>query len=195
MGDQPDWYSLVKADIIAQSIATLAIDIAAQTLATLGVNIKAQDLAKLAINITAQDLAQLVISISAQTVGIYLQPEWAAKTGVDKNFFATGDNIAAGDGLLVSYTVTAGKTLYITQATCMGHAYAVANADLNQAVKLTIQKGALGPWLVSLGGWGGCGIALSKPMVFSAGENMRAYVYNQSNHAMNLQVAANGYEV
>jgi len=123
MADYPD--GTYPVDIIAQSLATVAIDIAAQTLATLGVNIKAQDLAnlkvdvaaqtlsELGVNITAQDLAELVIKIAAQSVGVYVERDWAATQDEDKSLTGTAKVYDTSSEDVVSYTVPAGKTLYI----------------------------------------------------------------------------------
>ena len=102
MADYPDFTYRGNIDIIAQTLANLSIDIAAQTLTTLG------------INITAQDLAELIIKINAQTVSVQGFADWGVEEGNDKTLSGTvdiADTAAWTD--IISYTVTAGKTLRI----------------------------------------------------------------------------------
>lgn len=198
----PDYQTPVN--IAAQTLANLSVDIAAQTLATLGVNIKAQDLASLAIdiasqtlstmaiNITAQDLAELVIKIAAQSVGVYLQPGWAAKQGIDKNFNASKDPANFGEGALISYTPAVGKTLYI-------EGFSVANQFLD-AVDSTDPAHAIavmaigGTTISAVGGNGGFGIIFSAPKVVAGGTAITVLAVNNINHNMNLVVTAWGWE-
>jgi len=180
---RPDFTYLADTDIIAQTIGNLAVNIAAQTLTALGINIK------------AQDLAQLIISIAAQTIGVYLQPEWAAKTGIDKDFHADADNVASGSGISLNYTVPAGKTLYITHVTGVCRAYDLANGDLNQIGYIDLREATVPRKLISLGGNGGAGISLAKPIVFTQNQQLFCFMINVSNHSCTLRVDCGGYEV
>jgi len=205
MADYPD--GTYPVDIVAQTLSTMAVDIAAQTLATLGVNIKAQDLAnlkvdvaaqtlsELGVNITAQDLSELVIKIAAQTVGVYLQPEWAAKEGVDKNITVWENNVAAGSGTTGYYTVPSGKTLFICGASFKIHAYLAADRDLNQMGALRLRDNTAGIELCFLGGNGGAGTTFPKPLVFNEGTELYYGAYNYSDHSCNLCLTVWGYEI
>ncbi len=185
----------LKMDITAQTLAALKVDITAQTLAALKIDIITQTLAALKINITAQDLAQLVISISAQTVGVYLQPEWSAKVGVDKNFRTVGGNKAWGENASLDYVVTAGKTLYITGIAYGSVAAQAVNFDRFLYVKGFIYNVTADAYLAEAGGVGGGNITFPKPLAIPGGETVRFMVYNYSDTTCTLAVTAWGYEV
>lgn len=197
----------IPINITAQTLEKLAVDIAAQTIGNLGVNIKAQDLALLKadivaqtlaaldINITAQDLAQLVIKIAAQTVGVYLQPEWAALQGVDKNFRAASSSVLAGGGISATYTVPAGKTLYITQAGFSINAVASANADHNQIGDMSLRDQTSGIDKMTAGGNGGAFASFPRPLIIPASKVMKLIANNFSDHTCSLEVQCHGYEI
>ncbi len=176
-----DFTYLADTDIIAQTIGSIAVDIAAQTLAEMSVNIIAQDLTELLINVVAQD------------VGIYLQPEWAALQGTDKTFTSASVNVAFLDATYVSYTVPAGKTLYITGLSFANRAYSQADADNNQLCECIIQDGATSVFYQ--GASGGGSISLSKPIVIAAGHTVTMYLYNAANHNTTCSLVVLGYEV
>jgi hypothetical protein len=158
------------------------------------IDIVAQTIGNLAVNIAGQ-IADLAINIAAQNVGIYLQPEWAAKVGVDKSFNWASLNLGEGLSASLPYTVTAGKTLYITQLSFYSHAVDVANADLNQMCMgyITDNDDAANAWYQ--GGNGGGGVVFSKPMAFEGGHTVNFAVMNCSNHHTKSGVTASGYEV
>ncbi len=102
--------SAMKVDITAQTLASLAVDITTQTIAALKVNITTQDLTTLAVSIAAQTLGSLIIKIGAvQTVSVDTFRDWQSQQGKVKA--VTGSRI--NSGAVVTYTVTAGKTLYL----------------------------------------------------------------------------------
>lgn len=191
----------LNVDIVAQTLGNLAVNIAAQTLATLGVNIKAQDLASLAvdittqtlaalkINITAQDLSELVINIAAQTVGVYLQPEWAAKTGVDKDLYGQNLNAASGTTFtLVDYTVTNGKKLYISHfGACVGAAEKSLLAWICSPNTIT--------FLAITGGMVGVFASLNKPIVIAQNVHVYLRVTHNAGLATDIRGHIGGYEV
>lgn len=183
MADRPDFTYLADTDIIAQTIGNVAVNIAAQTLATLG------------INITAQDLAELIIKINAQAVGIYLQPEWAALQGKDKNFRATGTNKATGTGTLFTYTVPDGKTLYVCGVSFYLYATTEGDRDLNQIGFARLINDTTSIRLASLGGNGGNGLVFPKPIVVPENEKLDGESLNGSNHNCNMDMTAWGYEI
>jgi hypothetical protein len=148
-----------------------------------------------AINITAQDLANLVINIAAQSVGIYLQPEWAAKEGKDKNFLAYSAGVVPGDGPSIVYTVPAGKTLYITQIAWFSCAADGADRELNQMCSSLLYNATTDTFYQSIGGNGGGSCIYNKPYVIPAGQQIQIYCTNESNHTTNAYITAQGYEV
>jgi len=196
----------LNVDIVAQTLSTMAVDIAAQTLATLGVNIKAQDLAnlkvdvaaqtlsELGVNITAQDLSELVIKIAAQTVGVYLQPEWAAKEGEDKNFHSSGNVTADGGSVNVTYTVPTGKTLYIGGLSTAIYAQDIPT-DYDHFLYNQCGIAVAGTNIAGIGGLGGTLITFQKPIVANAGEEIIALSVNRSNIACWASVSVWGYEI
>lgn len=126
-------------------------------------------------------------------VGLYLKPEWAAKEGVDKNFYAVGADKAFGAGADGSYVVPAGKTLYITQYSYYNRAVLAADADNNQMC-----WGYLTDLIIAdvvFGGNGGGGGILKKPWVIIAGATMKWYIKNTANHNCHIGLVINGYEV
>ena len=203
MSDLPDFQSATDIarqdlaylviDLAKQTLATLAVDIKAQTLDKLAVNIAAQTLSQMAVNITAQDLAQLVIKIAAQTVGVYLQPEWAALQGTDKNFSAQGTNKVFQEIVSGSYLVPPGKTLYVNTLAFVISASVAENADLNQMGQAEIldnllQRGAVG-------GNGGGALVFPIPVVVAAEHTFYWVGTCKANHACNIGVIVKGYEL
>jgi hypothetical protein len=127
--------------------------------------------------------------------GLYLKPEWAAKEATDKNFQAYASNVVWGFGATVSYTVPVGKTLYITELTFRCYSFAMANADLPQHVWAFLINATAGVTPVDIGGNGGGQVVLNKPVVFTAGQLMTLEVWPGANHACNVGITAQGYEV
>lgn len=205
-------YITLEIDIVAQTVGNIAIDIAAQTVGNLAVNIAA---AAATLNVSIASIAGGVtfnigtitgtvtvsvtgtahIDIETQSVAVKNQAEYAALTGVDKNFSTTADNKATGQSVYGSYTVTTGKTLYICGLSFVICAYAAANADLNQIGHGYLNNYTDGLNFGDLGGNGGGSIVFSKPIAIAAGKEFRYYCVNLSNHACNLYIAAWGYEV
>ena len=177
----PDFQTPVN--IVAQTLANLSVDIAAQTLEALG------------INITAQDLAELIIKINAQAVGIYIQPEWAGKEGIDKNFYGWDDDLAYEAVIYVAYTVPAGKQLYITALGLACYASVAANADANQMCRGFIYNQSTTTVLFAVGGNGGATIVLPKPIVIESGKTVWFVIANCANHTCDVFISASGYEV
>ncbi len=132
---------------------------------------------------------------SGPKVGVYLQPEWAAKEGTDKTFTADGSNITRGLYVLEDYLVPADKTLYIVSLSFAGFGFAAGDSDNNQFCEGSLMNLTDNEIYVSLAGNGGASIVLSKPAVFKAGKTMRIFEYNRANHACYLTVSAQGYEI
>ena len=102
----------VNVDVVAQTVGNIAVNLAASAI-TLDINIKTSAIT-LNVDITATTIGNLTIDIEAQSVGVYMQPEWASLQGIDKNLFGTKASLASGTNWgVISYTVPAGKTLYV----------------------------------------------------------------------------------
>ena len=119
--------------------------------------------------------------------------EWAAKEGVDKNFYAVGANKARGFGASVTYRVPAGKALYITHFSFSNYAFVAADSDNNSIGYAYITDLALPDYQV--GGNGGGSMVLPKPFVIAAGADFIGVVRNQANHNCNTEITVGGYEV
>jgi len=198
-------YVTLEIDIVAQSVGNLAIDIAAQSVGEISIDIAAQSVGNLAvsieaaavtldINIAATDIT-LDIDIIAQSVGIYSQPEWAAKEGIDKNFICTGDNKGVGEYAYFEYAVPTGKTLYITGFSFLTFVNDPANYDHFLYARAILLNSTDTIYLCEMGGVGGGGMSLSKPATLVAGKTLRGVVGNNSNVACSLGLTVWGYEV
>jgi hypothetical protein len=159
------------------------------------VDISATSIEKIAIDIVAQTISNLAISVAAQSVGVYIQPEWAAKTGVDKVFNALQADMATGTYTFATYQVTAGKTLYMNYIAGWCVANLAADRDKNQIMAISIYDETAGQYLFACGGLGGATANLTKPIVIPAGHTVWFMTWNFANHNCDLRVSAGGYEV
>lgn len=126
---------------------------------------------------------------------LFTVADWSAVEGIDKNFYGVAATAAFGNFELTQYTIPAGKTLYVTMMSFANHASVAANADLNQMCKGRLVEGIGGTTKIDEGGNGGGAIALNKPIVFTAGQRLDAYCYNESNHACWSHISVGGYEI
>jgi len=192
-------YVTLDIDIVAQSVGNIAIDIAAQSIGNIAVNIAASAITlnvaiqssavTLNVNITAQTLTDFKITVNAQNVGVYLQPEWAAKIGVDKNLY--GESLTASSGTtysLVTYTVTAGKTLYISHFGALVDGY-------NAPISVWIASPNLSTFLAVSGGLVGVFAALNKPLIIAAGVTVYLRATHYASGAAPLRGHIGGYEI
>jgi len=214
--DRPDWQRGV--DIEAQSLATLNMDIIAQTIASLNVDIIAQTLAELKINIAGQDLAEVAVDIAAQTIGnlsidlvaqtianldmninaqnigLMLQSAWAASLGTDKEFDSLDLNQPWLGSTTFTYTVPAGKTLFLTGFdTQLRHTKAEEAASPLYFISYLYNDTA-GITHCRSGGVGGQELQFTKPIVIPAGEDMVGIAYNATRAHANISIHASGYE-
>lgn len=186
----------MKVNITAQTLSTLAVDIAAQTIAELAikttgttklaVDIATQTLTTLGINIKTQDLAQLVIKVAAQTVGIHDEPQWETLQGKDKDIAGSVATESAVEDSVVAYTVTAGKTLYIT-----GISFKVGGGVYNWELRLTDG----GTAIFYLGGSGGDSVEFVRPKAISAGVQVVIYGTHYAGAAKTMYATISGYEI
>lgn len=144
---------------------------------------------------TDVDLLAEKIDIIAQRVGVYLQPEWAAKEGDDKNFKAVDADKAPSEAVYVGYTVPTGKTLFITQLGFSSHGHNAADRDKHQMCHGSIEDNTLSTRIWLQGGNGGGSQSFSKPIAIPEDHQVNFLCYNFANHNCDLKVAAGGYEV
>ena len=133
------------------------------------------------------------INIQAQSAGIFLQPEWSARQGIDKDLIAfncsQGYN-GYGEG---TYTVATGKTLFITGVEACCFASLTDDMDLAQHFWARLLIGTTVK--CSFGGDGG-GIAnLTKPIVVDAGEKLTYRINVRAKHLCDIFLSVHGYEV
>ena len=135
------------------------------------------------------------IDFEAQSMGVYLQPEWAALQAVDKNFTGLIADVDFGETVYIEYRVPAGKTLYITDVAAACAAHNAVDGDLPQHFWAYLANVSTTGFLTRLGGNGGMAIVYNKPKVFLAGESMRFCAGSAAKHAVRLYSSCGGYEI
>ena len=127
-------------------------------------------------------------------VGVLSESEWAATEGREVNFGGIGiPNRAFGESTSVTYTVPAGRTLYITQFSISNEAVAAADGDNNQICIGVLEGGWA--FTVVIGGNGGANISFPKPIRAVAGTVVIASCTNRANHTTKAGVTFSGYEI
>lgn len=133
------------------------------------------------------------INFKTQGVGVYLQPEWAAKLGIAKYVVAEEGDVGWAGTCRADYTVPAGKQLYINHMSGYNMAFVEANGGKNQL--------CMG-WLVIagvsfavVGGNGGFTISLPTPALATAGQLVRAGIRNYAGHNTSVGISFYGYEI
>lgn len=127
--------------------------------------------------------------------GLYLIPEWTTVENTDKNFHTYGQNKTAGEGINISYTIPAGKTLYITWAS--GGIISQNQADYDHFMRMWgyIDDDTLSVRYVDLVGESGIHLPFPKPIVIPSGHDLFAALYNWSDINAILLLTVVGYEV
>jgi len=185
---------MMPMDIQGQNI-NLAVDIVAQTVGNIAIDISAQTIGNLNVNIAAQ-AGNVTINVAAQSVGIQLNPEWQVVQGTHKRLAAGGSNIAFGDSVTASYTVTAGKKLYITEFSGSNFVTdSAANANRAQGFFADIYNATTTTRLFSVGGSWGSAISFSQPKVVPAGQQVQVRIWQYGLAVNNIQAELIGYEV
>lgn len=133
--------------------------------------------------------------IGAPDYGLYNQPEWTAKVGIDKDFIGGATNRTYDTSEYFEYQVPAGKTLFITAIAFTVFAFDPTNADLNQIAKVELTDHTRVVTKCHIGGNGGGFISLAKPAAFPGGHKMRLYGVGYAAHGVNIYFSACGYEV
>lgn len=141
--------------------------------------------------VTAGNMASDII---AQHVGVYLQPEWAAKEGVDKNFdyYAL---LASGGNASSTYTVPAGKTLYIVTTSIVAFPDDLANASTRCPCFAQFRDDTDGVDLFHIGGEGGGAASFTKAIAFPAEHDFKVTVINVSGFTLKQYLTILGYEI
>ncbi len=140
------------------------------------------------------------INVTDQNVGVYLQPEWAAKEGTYKCFHAE-DVVNFGDFVTITYVVPVGKELRITSGSYA--VFPIAAADMTNQV--LAYASILSQVYQSLN-WNnfefitdvtgaGAPLMFPTPLVVASGERLKAAVQNRTNCQAGLLINAVGYEV
>jgi len=135
------------------------------------------------------------IDLEAQSTGMYLQPEWAAKEGIDKEIILTVLLLAADYDVYAEYTVPANKKYYICALAFYIAAYDVADRDKNQigAASLYVVSPTSMPAVI--GGNGGGALVLPKPAVIGGGQTVRLHLRNHTSHTVKGRAMCWGYEI
>jgi len=215
-------YITLDIDIVAQTVGNISVDIAAQTLGNIAIDIAAQTVGSIAVNLAASDITLNVnissqtanlnvdikassvtltvtvsgtaeIDIEAQSVGIYLQPDWGAKTGIDKNFFTLGADKTWKQTETTEYTVPSGKELYIYGLAIAIDADVATDYDHFLYVKAWLNVGAVSKLMI--GGLGGGQVQLTKPLVITENVQYQQLVSNEANLTCNIFVSSWGVEI
>lgn len=149
------------------------------------------------VDVVAQSVALLAaqIDILSQSVGIYLQPEWAALTGIDKTFGATALNKAPMLAASFTYNVPGDKTLYICGVSMDIYGYTEADRDNNQIGCIQLNNATHAVHLTHQSLNGGGGIIFPKPLVIPGGERLGGNFINRTNHSCNINGTVWGYEL
>ena len=202
MPDYADWtesIELLGTEIqvpidIQGAFIQMPIDIQGQYV-TLDINIEsvAADVT-MNVNITASAVT-INMDIKAQSVAIKSQGEWSPQAGQQKYFRVSGSSVAVGGSAAADYTVTAGKTLFITHFGGSMYGTAAADRDKDQVCYMNIMNNTTAIILAELGGHGGGGMVLPTPVKIPAGEVFRYQIWNFSNHVCEVYLTAGGYEI
>lgn len=131
---------------------------------------------------------------TAQKVGIYLQPEWAAFQGLDKNFFAEANDQAFNGTVSGAYTVPTGKILYIVGMSIQSSANLVTDADKEQMIKGDLGEAGVGT-TIRIGGSGGAICMFQKPLAYTETHQFQYIAKNRANHNCDISVSIWGYEI
>ncbi len=174
---------------IAASAATVNVNISSQT-ANINVNIAAS-VATITVSVTGT--AQ--VNIYAQSIGMYLKPDWEAKENHDKGFHIANTSIAYGESSYVSYTVTAGKTLYLTHMGFSIVAAASADYDHHLVGECYIYNHTASKLLARVGGNGGNSSSFPQPIVIDAGEEFQGSIGSYAGVTCRMSAAFWGYEI
>jgi len=130
-----------------------------------------------------------------QKVGVYSQSAWAVRQGINKTFYVSGGDTAAGGDTHVTYTPPAGKAFYVDYFTASMYATNAVDADTNQMAFGYIIDNTNGNAYATIAGNGGWTITFPNPIKIPASHDMRGYIYNFSAHNCYIRCLVAGYEL
>lgn len=202
---------MMPVDIEASYIA-LPVDIQGQYL-DLAVSIVAQTIEKLRIDIVAQTLGELAIKAgdiagnvditiaSCQKVGLFLQPEWAAKERNDKNFWNSSGLVHETETQVWLANIAPGTQLNINDLTVGVRHYSAVDHLLIYGQLYHCKTDDSGVVrLASCGGNGGFAVAFVKAKrVYDASNARKLMIWLRNPHPTSdysaVEVSVGGYEV
>jgi len=132
--------------------------------------------------------ATVSISITAQSVGLWIQPQWAAKGGYDKTLHGYDNIVAGGASVLIDYVVPSGKTLYITDVS-------FARISDQGPVYLWIYDYTHSVTVFTVAAMQGGAIILNTPKVFPGGTEIWVYIQNPGTTDSDFEVTVGGFEI
>lgn len=182
-------------NIKAQDLATLAVDIAAATIGNLGVDLKAQTISQLVVDIAAQSLGNLAINIAAQAADVDIsfaaqgrsvsgRQDYEYESGNEKSLTGLATIGAGASSNVLSYTVPAGKTFRIQQASGGGE-----DKGLWQIIHGTtvVYRGHFPADSTAV-------LALSPPVEVGTGVLVKVSITNNGSASALFSANLNGYE-
>lgn len=178
---------------IQSSFIMMPVDIQAQYL-NLKMDIVAQTIGNIDISIAGQ-IDDVTINLTAQTIAIKSQGEWSSQQSELKTVRVAG-YLAIGATFAQPYTVTTGKTLYITDVG--GSLYASdsgTDGDKPQICGIDVYDDTAGQILFSSGGNGGLYASLTSPFRLASGHVIYIRMLNNSGHGANYTMYWKGYEI
>lgn len=137
----------------------------------------------------------LKTNFKEQEVGVFLKPDWETKEGHQVPLVGDAFDQARGGAVQKVYTVTTGKTLYITHFSGAMVATDAADGDKNQICYGYIWNKTDDKMFAYIGGNGGFTTSFPAPIKIPAGKEVRFILYNYSNHTCTCRVSAEGYEI
>ena len=134
------------------------------------------------------------VTIAAQVAGVYLQPEWASLQQLDMNFNYPGVNVAIGGNANGAYLVPITRTLFITSLQAYIYGFGAADRNLPQHFVGEVYTDS-GSFTVQFGGDGGAVLDFTKSLRVDALDTVNFYIRNYANHAVNMGISAQGYQI
>jgi len=208
-------YTTLEIDVVAQSVGNITIDIAAQSIGNLDINIAASavtldiNIASQAANVDVNIAASAVtlnisgsvsitgvaqVDIEAQSVAVKPQAEWSPQQAQQKYFVFYDSGIGSGSWSQSDYTVTTGKTLYITHISFYLLGYG-ATYDISGGAGLTLYNVSSGSYLAVIGGQSGNGVSFPTPLKVTSGQTIRVSIGNMTNQTLQGHACWAGYEI
>lgn len=185
-------YIMMPIDIQAQYI-DLDVAITADNIEAIMIALTAEEMGDIKIDIKTQSIEHFEIEINAQNVAMYIGAEWGSLKNKDKILGCHGADKTFGAYAYVEWEVAGCAAYHITQMSFYCYPFVAADGDKNNFAEVALQKD-FSP-LSYLGGNGGGSTHFPSPIKVVAGETVKLYIYNRSNHDVTLGASIAGYEV